>query len=180
MKTAIVLLAEGFEECEGLLTVDLLRRAGVEVITASIMGKKEVFSSHKVRIMADALAEETDFDAADLLVLPGGKSGTRCLRESKIVREQCLRFASDRLLAAICAAPSALATLGLLEGRRATVHPSFEEQMGGAELTRESVTTDGNITTGRGLGAAIPFALEVVKILTDRETADRIAAAICW
>ena len=180
MKKAIVLLADGFEECEGLLTVDILRRAGVDVVTASITGRKQVLSSHNVPVGADVLAEEADFDGADLLVLPGGMPGTKHLGESALVREQCSRFAQDRLLAAICAAPSVLASLGLLEGKKATVHPSFEEQMDGAERTGQGVTVDGNIITGQALGAAIPFALVLAEILTGSETADRISEAICW
>jgi 4-methyl-5(b-hydroxyethyl)-thiazole monophosphate biosynthesis len=180
MKKVFVFLADGFEECEGLLTVDILRRAGVEVVTASVMGRKEVRSSHRVTVAADVLAEEADYESADLLVLPGGMPGTRNLAESAIVREQCIQFAKHRMLAAICAAPSILASLGLLEGKRATVHPSFEEQMAGAELTGQGVTVDGNIITGQGLGAAIPFALVLAEILTGAETADRISDAICW
>ena len=180
MKRAIVLLADGFEECEGLLTVDILRRAGVDVVTASVTNGREVLSSHRVTVAADVLAEEADFDGADLLVLPGGMPGTMNLAESSIVHKQCLRFAEDRLLAAICAAPSVLASLGLLEGKKATVHPSFAEQMKGAELTGQGVTVDGNIITGQGLGAAIPFALVLAEILMGAETADRISDAICW
>ena len=180
MKTAIVFLAEGFEECEGLLVVDLLRRAGVRVITASVTGRREVVSSHQVPITADALAEDADFASADMLVLPGGMPGTTHLGESPIVLEQCRAFAGDRYVAAICAAPSVLASLGLLEGKNAACHPSVEPKMAGAVLTGRPVETAGNVITGQGLGAAIPFALELVRLLTDQETADRIAAAICY
>ena len=216
MKTAIVFLADGFEECEGLLVVDLLRRAGVEVVTASIMGRKEITSSHGITLQADALAEDVDFDAADMIVLPGGLPGTNYLGESEIVREQCVsfvdggsaekknaasavRYAADiyggaeqvhqgeteeeyaeaKYVAAICAAPSVLADLGLLDGKRATCHTNFEDKMAGAVVTRQSVTVDGNIITGQGLGAGIPFALKLVEMLVDKETADGIAKAIC-
>lgn len=180
MKTAVVFLADGLEECEALLTVDLLRRAGVRVITASVTGRREVLSSHSVPLGADALAEEVDYDRADLLVLPGGMPGTLRLGESPVVREQCLAFARGKLLAAICAAPSVLAELGLLEGKRATCHPSVEGRMAGAILTGEPVTADGTIITGRGLGAGIPFALALAEALAGREEARRIAEAICW
>ena len=180
MKTVVVFLADGFEECEGLLAVDLLRRAGINVITASVMGRREILSSHQVTLLADALAEEVDYQAADMLVLPGGMPGTLRLGESPTVRDQCAAFARDRTVAAICAAPSVLAGLGLLEGKRATCHPAFEDKMAGAAVTRESVTTDGNLITGQGLGAAIPFALELVGRLAGREEAERIASAICW
>ena len=180
MKTAIVFLADGFEECEGLLAVDLLRRAGVRVITASVTGRREVVSSHQVPITADELAENADYAAADMIVLPGGMPGTTHLGESAVVLDQCRAFARDKYVAAICAAPSVLAGLGLLEGKPAACHPSVEGKMAGAVLTGKPVETAGNLITGKGLGAAIPFALELVRILTDRETADRIAAAICY
>ena len=180
MKTAIVLFADGFEECEGLLVVDLLRRAGVQVVTASIMGRREIVSSHQITLLADILAEEADFDAADLLVLPGGMPGTEHLRTHELVRTQCRAFAADRLLAAICAAPSVLAELGLLEGKEATCHPAFEDKMAGALVTRQGVSMAGNLITGQGLGAAIPFALELVRTLVGEEKAREIAGAICY
>lgn len=180
MKTVIVFLADGFEECEGLLTVDLLRRAEVNVVTASIMGRKEILSSHGIRLEADTLAEDAPYDEADMIMLPGGYLGTKNLSESTFVRNKCLEFADGRLVAAICAAPSILASLGLLEGKEATCHPSVEGQMAGAKLTYESVAVSGNITTGQGLGAAIPFALKLVETLVDQETAEKIAKAICY
>lgn len=178
MKTAVVLIADGVEECEALLVVDILRRALVEVVTASIMGRKEILSSHGIRFQADALAEEVDFRCADLLVLPGGLPGTNHLAESALVREQCRAFAKDRLLAAICAAPSVLASLGLLDGKPATCHPAFEARMGKALLTHSGVSVADNIVTGQGLGSAIPFALALVSALVDGKTARDISDAM--
>ena len=191
MKTAVVFLADGFEECEGLIVVDLLRRAGVEVITASITDHCSVTSSHGITLMADQTALEIDFDSADMIILPGGMPGTLHLKESNVVKEQCLAFArenaekadgerSPRYLAAICAAPSVFAELGLLEGKKASCHPSVEEQLKGADLSKDEVSVSGNLITSRGLGTAIPFALELVKILADEKTAERIAAGICY
>ena len=180
MKTAVVFLADGFEECEGLLVVDLLRRAGVNVITASIMGRKEITSSHGIVLFADELAEDVDFAAADMVVLPGGGIGTKNLAESTVVLEQCREFAATKLLGAICAAPSILAGLGLLEGKPATCYPTFADRMHGAVLTGEQVAVAGNIITGQGLGAAVPFALELIRHLKDGETADTVARKICW
>ncbi len=180
MKTVIVFLADGFEECEGLLTVDLLRRAGVNVVTASIMCRTEILSSHGIKLAADVLAEDAPYDEADMIMLPGGCPGTRHLAKNTLVREKCLEFADGKLVAAICAAPSILGALGLLDGKPATCHPSVEDQMGEAELTHDSVTVAGNITTGQGLGAAIPFALKLVETLVDKETAEKIAKAICY
>ncbi len=183
-KKAIVFMADGMEMCECLLTVDILRRAGVEVTTASVMDRKEVTASHRVRIYADVMAEDADFDAADILILPGGRVGTENLMASGIVGTQCMKFASDesRYLAAVCAAPSVIAGLGLLEGRQATCHPDFEDKVrqGGAALTHEGVTVDGRIITGQGLGATMDFALCIAGILAGKETADNIASAICY
>ena len=180
MKTVIVFLADGLEECEGLIVVDLLRRAGIHVITASITGRKDIRSSHGITFYADALVEEVDYSTADMIVLPGGKEGTQNLAASPIVKEQCLSFAADRYVSAICAAPSVLASHGLLEGRKATCHPDFEPRMRGAVLTHDSVSVSGRIVTGQGLGAAIPFSLELIRTLLDEQTAQRIAEAICW
>ena len=179
MSKAIVFFADGFEECEGLLIVDLLRRAGVDVKTASINGSTKILSSHGITLFADLRAEDADYAAADIVILPGGLKGTENLAASTFVKEKCLEFANEKKVAAICAAPSILASLGLLEGRKATVHPNFEDKMSLAELTHEQVTVDGNITTGQALGAAIPFALALAEVLTDADTADRIAEAIC-
>ena len=180
VKTAIIFLADGFEECEGLLVVDLLRRAEVNVITASIMGRIDIRSSHGITLQADALTEDIDFTTADMVVLPGGLPGTTYLGENEIVREQCVAFAKDKYVAAICAAPSVLASLGLLEGKPATCHPAFEGKMAGSIVTKESVSVAGNIITGQGLGAGIPFALKLVETLVNKETADKIAVAISY
>ena len=179
-KMVIVYMADGMEMCECLLTVDILRRAGLKVVTASIMGRKEVKSSHQVLISADALAEDVDYNSAELIVLPGGRIGTENLAASSTVTDQCRKFAETKKVAAICAAPSVLAGLGLLEGKRATCHPDFEGKMHGAVLTGDPVTVDGRIITGRGLGATMDFALCLAEMLTDKSTSDRIASSICY
>ena len=160
MSKAVVFFADGTEECEALLVVDLLRRAKVEVIVASAMGRRELVSSHKIPLTADALAEEVDYSDVDMVVLPGGIPGTPNLAANKTVTETCAAFAkAGRKVAAICAAPSILASLGLLEGRNATAHAGFQDQLAGAIVHDEEVVVDGNITTSYGLGGAIPFAL---------------------
>ena len=195
-KTAIVFMADGMEMCECLITVDILRRAGVKVITASVMKDRTVTASHQVRIEADVHAADADFAAADIIILPGGRVGTENLAASDIVTGQCSRYAgnSSRYVAAICAAPSVLSGIGILDGRKATCHPDFSEKVqagssisdGNADisplvtLTHESVTVDGNIITGQGLGATMDFALCITEILSGKETADRIAAATCY
>lgn len=180
MSKAVVFIADGLEECEGLLVVDILRRAGTEVTTASINGTKQVVSSHGITLFTDALAEEVDYDHADIVILPGGLRGTENLSVSSFVGSRCLEFAAGKKIAAICAAPSIFASLGLLKGKKATVHPGFEDRMNGCELTHLPVTVDGNITTGQALGAAIPFALELARQLEGEEAAEKVAKAICW
>jgi len=174
----IVFLADGFEECEGLLVVDLLRRAGIKVIMASIMGRRDVKSSREILIQADCLAENMDFENAKMIVLPGGRLGTENLSKSDIVKEQCKRFAKDKYVAAVCAAPSILAGLGLMH--QATVHPDFKDQMYDVEVLDESTVVDENIITGQGLGATIPFALKLVEIMVSKEKVDQIKKAICY
>ncbi len=176
----VVFLADGFEECEGLLVVDLLRRVGLKVVMASIMGRRDVKSFRDILIQADCLAENVNYDKAKMIVLPGGRLGTEKLGKSEIVREQCVAFAKDKYVAAVCAAPSILADLGLLEGKKATVHPDFEGKMNGAMLTGGSVTVDGNIITGQGLGATIPFAFNIIRKLVDDGMVDRIKKSICY
>lgn len=183
---AIVFLADGFEECEGLITVDILRRAGVETLMASAMDGLQIDSSRHIKVQADVMAADVDYDSVDLIVLPGGRLGTENLGANATVAEQCRAFAAKgkectpaKYLAAICAAPSLLAALGLLEGKRATCHPDFEGVMRGAELTGESVVTDGNIITGQGLGASFDFSFELVRILAGEETVQQIKKAIC-
>ena len=180
MKKAIVFLADGFEECEGLIVVDILRRAGVETIMASAMDGLQIDSSRHIKVQADVMAAEVDFDQVDMIVLPGGRLGTENLGANKLVVEKCKEFATDKYLAAICAAPSLPASLGLLQGKKATCHPDFEGHMPGAALTGESVTVDGNIITGQGLGASFDFAFALVKILVGEEMVEQIKKAICY
>ena len=177
---AVVFLADGFEECEALIVVDILRRAGVETVMASVMDDIQVDSSRHIKVLADAFADEVDYESTDLVVLPGGRLGVDNLGKSEIVKEKCREFAANKYLAAICAAPSLLAEIGLLEGKKATCHPDVEGQMQGAVLTGESVVTEGNIVTGQALGASFDFALELVRMLVGSEKAEQIVKAICY
>ena len=177
---AIVFLADGFEECEGLIVVDILRRAGIDTVMASAMDGLQIDSSRHIKVQADVMAADVDYDQVDLIVLPGGRLGTENLGLNPVVVENIKAFAANKLLAAICAAPSLPASLGLLEGKRATCHPDFEGHMEGAVLTGESVTVDGNIITGQGLGASFDFAFELVKMTVGGEKAEEIKKAICY
>ena len=182
MAKVYVFLANGFEEVEALIPIDVLRRGGVDVVTVSIMGNsKTVTAAHNVQIVADAVMAECNFCDADLLFLPGGMPGASNLYEHEGVRQAVIgQVQAGKKIAAICAAPIILAGLGLLEGKKATCHPSAEAGMKGAKLTHMPVTVAGNITTGQALGAAIPFALELAKQLESDEAAEKVRKAICW
>ena len=183
MAKAVVFFAEGTEECEALLVVDLLRRARVEVIVASAMGRRELVSSHKIHLTADALAEELDYVAFDACILPGGIPGVPNLKADATVRSVCRDFAAQgKLVAAICAAPTALAEFGVLNGKKATVYPGMDAALtvAGASYTGLPLTIDGNIVTGEALGAAIPFALALARILAGAEAANKVKSAIVY
>ena len=181
MEKVLVFLADGFEECEGLLAVDILRRAGAEVTTASVMQRRKITSAHKVELYADQMAEDIDAAEYDAVVLPGGIPGTPNLAASPIVAETCRAFAAaGKLVAAICAAPSILGGLGLLQGKKATVYPGMEDTLTGAVPTAGEVVTDGNIITSRSMGTAIPFALTIAAHLFGAARAQQLAADICY
>lgn len=181
MSKAVVFFADGTEECEALLVVDLLRRAGVSVTVASAMGRRELTSSHGIALLADALAEEVDYSGVDLIVLPGGIPGTPNLAANKAVVEAVKAFcAAGKKVAAICAAPSILGGLGLLDGKKATAHAAFQDKLGQAAVLDTEVVVDGNLTTSYGLGGAIPFALELVRQLQGAAEAERIQSAIAY
>ena len=182
MSKAVNFFAQSLEECEGLLCVDLLRRAGVEVTVAAVGGQRAIVSSHKVRIESDALAEELDYAAFDACILPGGLPGVDNLKADATVRRVCCEFAAQcKIVAAICAAPTALAAFGVLNGKKATVYPMDAALTeGGCTYTGLPLTIDGNIVTGEALGAAIPFALALARILAGGETSDRVRKAIVY
>lgn len=181
MKKVGVFLAKGFEEVEALTPVDLLRRAGAEVTMISIGEIREVTGSHGIAIAADKVFEDIKFDEMDLLVLPGGMPGTRNLADSGRLL-QVLQNADQagKLIGAICAAPTVLGKAGLLKGRKATCYPGCEEGLTGALVRTESVVTDGRITTSRGVGTAIPFALRLIELLFGKEKAKEIAESIVY
>ncbi len=181
MSKVYVFLADGFEMIEGLTVVDIMRRAKIDVVTVSIKDRKKVKSSHNVFIAADKTFEEVDFEDADMLVLPGGMPGTTNLGAYEPLTELLKKFYKEgRKIAAICAAPSVFGKLGFLEGRKATSYPGFEEELLGAEIVEDAVVTDGNVTTSRGMGTAIDFALNLTAQLTDADTAEKIAKSIIY
>ena len=179
MAKVYVFLANGFEDVEALIPVDVLRRGGVEVVTVSTTDLPVVESAHGVGIGADAMFGDCDFADADLLMLPGGMPGASNLFAHEGVCAAVLaQYRAGKKVAAICAAPAVvLAQLGVLDGKEATCYPGFEQALkgAGAQYTGDLVTVDGNITTGEGPAAAFPYAYELLAQLTDQETADQIA-----
>ena len=179
MSRVCVFLADGFEEIEGLTVVDILRRAGVDTQMVSISSDWMVTGSHKIPVQADVCMEEADFSGTELLVLPGGMPGTLNLGACDALTGLLVQFHKEgKKVAAICAAPSVLGDLGILKGKKAVCYPGFEDQMNGAEPKDDGVVCDGNIITGRGMGAAIPFALALTAYLTSREEAEEIGRSI--
>jgi len=167
MPKVLVPLAEGFEEIEAVAIVDLLRRAGIEVDTASL-ASREVTGSHGIRVLADLALDAADAGAYDMIVLPGGMPGTKHLKEDPRLVALLRRFAEDgRYVAAICAAPSVLAHAGLLAGRKATSFPGFLQAASapGLDLVEDAVVIDGKFATSRGPGTAIPFGLALIELL---------------
>ena len=179
MAKVYAFLAEGLEEVECLAVVDVLRRSGVEVTLVSVGETKEIVGSHGIRLTADALFEVTNPDQADILFLPGGMPGTKNLQAHQGLAEAIRKAAKQgRRIAAICAAPSILGTMGLLKGRTATCYPGFVDMLEGASYTSQGVITDGNITTSRGLGYALALGLELIRLLQGPQQAERIREAV--
>ena len=174
-------LATGFEDIEALIPLDIMRRAGVDFKTVSITGDLYVESAHGVSIKADMLIEDADMSDADLIMLPGGLPGATNLNAHNGVKKAIIeQKARGKMIGAICAAPMVLGGIGLLQGRRATCYPGFEKYLEGAEYTHELCTVDGNITTGEGPAAALPYAYTLLAALTDRQTADQVAEGMMY
>lgn len=181
MKKIGIFMADGCEEIEGLTVVDIVRRAKMEIVMISITGKREVTSSHQVTFLTDALAAEVDYDTLDGIVLPGGMPGTLNLQADETVSKVIRQFAAEgKLVCAICAAPSVLGAAGILEGKWATCHPGFEEKLTGARVEEKEVVVDGNVITSRGMGTAIPFALEIVRYFADDETVEQVRKGLVY
>lgn len=179
MSKVYAFMAQGMEEVECLAVVDVLLRGGVEVSLVSIDGSREVTGSHGIRILADADISEIDMEEADALFLPGGMPGTTNLGACAPLCDGLLQaHRQGRRIAAICAAPSVLGGLHILENKAAVCYPGYEEQLIGAMHTGEGVVTDGHVTTARGLGYALDLGLELLGLLKDRETAEGIKKAI--
>ena len=175
MKKVYLFLADGFETVEALAPVDVMRRAGLQVVTVSVMGRIDVLSAQNVRVLADVLFEDVCMCDADAFVLPGGSDGTENMAAHKALCEKIVEAnKSGILVAAICAAPMVLGRLGILEGRKATCYPGCEVDLRGADYTAVVVEEDGNIITGCGPGVSFDFGFAIVNRFCGSEVVDTL------
>lgn len=175
MKT-LLFLADGFEEIEAIATVDILRRAGIDVSTVSITQKKNVVGKNGVPVTADSLFEEINASDVDMLIIPGGP-GVSLLNQHKELKELVKKYYKEnKWIAAICAAPTIFGKMGLLEGKKAICYPGLEGELKGACVQKEAVVVhDGNIITSKGPGTTFEFALKIVEVLKGMDKAHEVA-----
>ena len=174
-----MLLGTGFEETEAIAPLDLLRRAGVEIMTVGVNGKT-VYGSHKIGVEADIELGEMALTNLEMIILPGGLGGVTSVRASKEAMD-ALAFAweNGKYVGAICAGPTVLADLHITDGKKATCYPGCETGMGSANMIPgQAVVRDGNLITGTSAGCAIPFGLALVEALKGEETAKAVGAEI--
>ena len=174
-----VLLGTGFEEIEALTPLDLLRRAGISVCTVGLNGDV-VFGSHQIGVQADLTMDEADWKRCDMVVLPGGLGGVASIRNCPAALEMVKNaYDGGKWIAAICAGPTVLADLGIMEGRNATCYPGCEGAMGSAHMMPEAaVVRDGRVITGTSAGCAVPFGLELIDALAGEDAARKIREQI--
>ena len=174
-----VLLGTGFEEVEAIAPVDLMRRAGIEVLTVGVSGKT-VYGGHNIGVEADITLDEMDLTKLDMIVLPGGLGSVAAARASKEALA-ALEFAwkNGKFVAAICAAPTVLKDLCITDGKSVTYYPGFEEEMAAANLSQNAAyVRDDRLITGTSAGCAIPFALALIEALKGKEAAEAVARQI--
>ena len=174
-----MLLGTGFEETEAIAPLDLLRRAGVEIMTVGINGKI-VYGGHQIGIETDILLQEMDLTDLDMVIIPGGLGGVASIRASEEAMN-ALKFAweNGKFVAAICAGPTVLADLGITDHKNTTCYPGCEDGMGNAIVMADAAAvTDGRLITGTSAGCAIPFGLELIKALKGENEAERIKKQI--
>ncbi|QUH26478.1 DJ-1 family glyoxalase III [Serpentinicella alkaliphila] len=174
MKSILLLMADGFEEIEGITCIDVLRRGGINVVTASL-DNLDVCGSHNIIVKADKPINDIDISQFDGVVLPGGMPGSANLRDNekviKIVKEM---NEMGGLIAAICAAPIVLERAGVIEGKNATSYPGFNNEMGSCTYLEDRVVLDNNILTARGPGVAMEFSFAIVEYLINISKVDEL------
>ncbi|MBO4449374.1 MAG: DJ-1/PfpI family protein [Clostridiales bacterium] len=184
MAKVAIFMADGTEEVEAITPADILRRAQIDCDIISVMPSKTITASRGVMITTDKQLDEIDFDDYDMLVLPGGIKGTENLRGTAKLTDAVVRFNSEgKAIAAICAAPSIFAGLGLLKGKHATSNPGVWDIMtaNGADLDKETkVVTCGNIITSQAMGTSVPFGLAIVEYFQGKEAAEVMKGKILF
>lgn len=175
----LIPLADGVEEMEAAIAIDVLRRADIEVVAAAVGTTREVTASRGVRLVADAIWQDLDAQTFDALLLPGGMAGTQILMaDIRVLAAIRSHVAAGRLVAAVCAAPLVLQAAGVLDGVDATCHPSVAVKLTRATLRTERVVRTASIITSQGPGTSMEFALAVVERLVGRPTAAKVAAGL--
>lgn len=171
-----IFLANGFEEIEAVSVIDVLRRAEYQVETVAVGTKdKRVSGAHNMVVEADRCEQEIHFGAARAIVLPGGMPGTLNLEKSSVVQQAIQHCEKQgKWIAAICAAPSILGHMGILQGKTVTCFPGFEGELTGAQVSDAPVCQDGTLITGKGPGAAIAFALQLVAAISGEDLANNL------
>ncbi|OCL26382.1 4-methyl-5(B-hydroxyethyl)-thiazole monophosphate biosynthesis protein [Orenia metallireducens] len=178
MTKVLIPLAEGFEEIEAITNIDILRRAGLEVETASL-GGLAVTGGHDIIIKADKRIDEVNSEDLVGIVLPGGMPGAANLRDDSRVISLIQELAGkEALIAAICAAPIVLEGAGVINNRVATSYPGFEQELESCNYLQDRVVVDGNIITGRGPGVAVEFALKLVDYLVGSKKVEELKATM--
>lgn len=173
-----VLLGTGFEEVEAIAPIDLMRRAGIQVLTVGVDGKA-ITGGHGITVEADITLDQMDLTDLDMIVLPGGLGGVATARSSQAALD-ALRFAyeNDKYVAAICAGPTVLAELGIIGTKKATCYPGCEAGMAEASIVEAACVTEGKLITGASAGCAIPFALALIEALKGKEAAAQVEKQI--
>ena len=164
-------LDNGFEEIEAITTIDLLRRANIALTTVSVTGKPLVLGAHNVAVEADGLMDDIDFSDAEMLILPGGQ--TNLIEHANLCELLVAHNEADKLIAAICYAPSVLGQLGILEGKQATCYPGFEKYLG-ESYVGGLVVESKNVITAKGPGLSSDFAFCLIERLASSEIADQV------
>jgi len=178
MKTVLVPLAQGCEELEAVTVIDILRRAGINVVSAGL-DAQPVRASRGVLLVPDTTLDEALKHPFDMLVLPGGQPGTNNLKaDARIIALVQQTVKQDHYVAAVCAAPSVLAKAGVLDGKRATSFPGYLEEFGQVRQENATVVEDGKLITSRGPGTAMDFALTLVERLAGRAKRDEVEAGL--
>ena len=173
-----ILLGTGFEETEAIAPLDLLRRAGIEVLTVGLNGKT-VYGGHGIGVECDIEIGEMDLTNLDMIVLPGGLGGVASIRGCKAAMDAVqFAFENGKFTAAICAGPTVLADLGITNGKKAVCYPGCEGGMGSAIMENAPAIRDGNLITGTSAGCAIPFGLELIRALKGDAAAEAIKTQI--